>query len=270
MTNETDRVDRLPDPASPGVDTDRTPSRRRQNRMARDVASELDIEREGVGTVERIRGLDVFLRSEGTAQFGSEVADDFASGADYVEPGDVAPNVDADAISASPTVATGRRDDVADRAREGAAADDEFAQPGDFAAEVGPRGVASLGFTDQGRRRRAGRALEAQTPLADVDPTADLEASGDGFALDDQAARRSAARGFEDDLAGLGQGSLDAGADVRALDSGFGLAEEPAREAAAERLDAQLSEVSIGPGDIELSRADDGTFEASFSQGGGN
>ena len=237
--------------------------------MARDVASELDIDREGVGTVERIRGLDVFLRSEGSQQFGQDVAADFASEADYVQPGDVAPNVDADAISASPAVAAGRRDDVAARARSQAAADDEFAQPGDFAAEVGPRGVASLGFSESGRRNRAARALEAQTPLADVDPTADLEASGEGFGLDDQAARRSAARGFEDSTP-LAQGALDPQADLRDTDGGFGLAAGPAREVAAERLDDELGNVSVAPDDVDLTRASDAAFEASFSQGGGN
>lgn len=264
-TDGTDRVDRLPDPADPRGRGPQTTSRERQNRMAEDVAAQLDIDREGVGTVDRIKGLDVFLRSEGAESFGEQVASDFASEADYVQPTDVAPNVDAEDITAAPTVAQARRDDVAERARTQAASDDEFARPGDFEADVGERGVSSLGFSAAGERRRAGRALEADAPLESVDPQADLTATDDGgFELDAEASRRSAARGFEDDYDVLGQGSLGAG-DVRETSGGFGLAEQPAREVAAAQLDSQYPEVDIAPGDVSLSLAADGSYEASFS-----
>lgn len=65
------------------------PSRSRQNRAAREIANEIDVDREGVGTVDRLDGLDVFLRSEGTEQFSETVAEDFAGEADFVTPADV-------------------------------------------------------------------------------------------------------------------------------------------------------------------------------------
>jgi len=265
-TAETNPVDRLPDPPDPGARGPETTSRKRQERAARDVAGELDIDREGVGTVDRIEGLDVFLRSEGSEAFGEQVAADFASEADYVTPEDVDPNVDADDITAAPTVAQARRDDVAARARTQAAAENPFAKPGDFEANVTDRGVSALGFTDQGRRQRASREFAAETPLDTVDPTADLSpVDGGGFRLDDAASRRSAARGFEDDYGAIGQGTLDPSSDLRETSGGFGLAEEPAREVAAAELDAEYPEVDIGPSDVSLSLGDDGAYEASFS-----
>jgi len=286
------------------------PSRSRQNQAAREIANEIDVSREGIGTVDRLEGLDVFLRSEGTEQFSENVTDEFASEADFVTPGDVNPNVDPEAISASPAVAPGRRDDVARRARQRTAADAEyiraedlqaevgprgvselgvaagrrddvamraasglasespFAQPGDFSVDVGASGITDSGLTSSGERRVVARQFEAETPLADVDPTADLQASGEGFALDSGAERRVAARRFEDDIGLFGTGELDPQSDLRDTDGGFSLAREPAREVAAERLDDQVSEVSVSPGDIDLQPVEGG-FEASFEQGGG-
>jgi hypothetical protein len=285
------------------------PSRNRQNRVASEIANEIGVDREGVGTVDRLEGLDVFLRSSGTEQFAETVTEDFAAEADFVEPADVDPNVDPEAISAAPAVAPGRRDDVAARARQGTAADARYIEPQDLDAEVGPRGVASVavaegrrddvaaraasglaadapfaepgdfgidvsasGITDAaltsaGERRVVARQFESQTPLADVNPTADIEAAGEGFALAQSAERRVAARRFESDIGLFESGELDPQSDLRQTDSGFSLAEGPAREVAAERLDEQVPEVSVSPGDIDLRPVDDG-FEAIFSGGG--
>lgn len=257
-------VDRLSGRSDPrGSGSEITP-RERQKRSKRKVAEELGIDRKGVGSVDRLGGLDVFLRSPGVEEFGNDVASDFASEADFVQPADVDPNVDGQAISANPVVASGRRDDVAQRTRQALAGDDQFARPSDFGVDVGPRGVEEAGLTDSGERQRAGRFFESRTPLSEVDPTADLTQSGDGFALDTAAERRSAARGFEDNTDLFGTGELDPSSDLRETDNGFGLARDEARQIAAERIDEQVSQVDVGPGDITLTETDSGEFEASF------
>jgi len=238
-------------------------SRVRQRQAAAEVASETGASREGVGTVARLDGMDVFLRSPGVDAFGDTVASDFASEADFVEPTDVAPAVDAQAITADPTVAQGRRDDVRQRARQGLAGDDPYAQPDDFDVEVGALGVESAGLTDTGARNRAGRQFESETALDAVDPMADVTETGDGFGLTTGAEQRRAARGFEDDLDVFGQGELGTG-DVRNIEDGFGLAEQPARELGASRLDAEFPDVDVTPSDVQLTETSTGAFEASF------
>jgi hypothetical protein len=299
-------VDRLSGRSDPRGSGSEITSRERQTRSKREVAEELDISREGVGSVDRLGGLDVFLRSPGVNQFGDDVASDFASQADFVQPGDVDPNVDGDEISANPVVAAARRDDVAARARQQTAADqqfitaadldaevgprgvadlgiaqsrrdnvasrtaqqlaadDRFAKPGDFNVDVGESGILSAGLSDSGERRRAGRQLESQTALSEVDPNADLTQRDGGFALDTEAQRRAAARNFESDIGLFGSGELDPTTDLRPTDSGFGLARDEAREVAADRIDEQVSQVDVGPGDITLTETDSGEFEASF------
>ena len=162
-------------------------------------------------------------------------------------------------------VAQSRRDDVAERTRQALAADDPYANPGDFAVDVTARGVASAGLSDRGAQRRAGRQFEATTPLAEVGSD-DLRATDDGgFALDDRAQRRSAARSFEGQYDVFGSGELDSG-DVRATGGGFALAREPAREVAAEQIDDQVADTDVGPGDVTLTETGDG-FEATFGGG---
>jgi hypothetical protein len=331
----------LPEPALDRSQLpDRTPtggrgtSRQQQRRTKREIANEIDVDREGVGTVDRLRGgIDAFLRSSGARQFGEQVREDFAGEADFVRPSDVAPNVDQQAIAANPAVAQdrrpavaqrarqqtaadaefieagdlnadvgprgvsevaipserrndvasrarqqtaadaefikpgdlnadvdargvsdigiakGRRDDVASRVRQDLAADDPFAKPGDFSADVTATGIESAGFTDAGARRRAGRQFEAETPLASVDPQADIEASGDGFALDSRAQERVAARNFEDQLDPFGSGELTP-ADIEPSGDGFGLTDSAQQTVAADRLDEQFPDVGIGRGDI--------------------
>src|SRR6056297_1286336 len=233
-----DAVDRLSTGSNPGGGVSRSTSRSRQRDAREEIAADIDVDREGVGSVERLSGLDVFLRGPGPRQFGAQVREQFAGAADFVTDDDVAANVNREAISADPVVAPGRRDDVAQRAREqtasdtefvtdddldvdvGArgvrglevaadrrddvaertrqalAADDPYATTDDFAVDVTGRGVASAGLSDAGAQRRAGRQFEATTPLAEVGSD-DLRATDDGgFALDDQAQRRSAARSF--------------------------------------------------------------------------
>lgn len=279
----------LPDRSPTGG---RGTSRQQQRQTKREIAAEIDVDREGVGTVDRLRGgIDAFLRSSGARQFGEQVRSEFAAEADFVRPSDVAPNVDQQAIAASPAVAAdrrptvaqrarqqtaadaefieagdlnadvdargvsdigiaeGRRDDVASRVRQDLAADDPFAKPGDFQADVSATGIESAGFTDIGARRRAGRQFEAETPLSAVDPQADIEPSGDGFALDSRAQERVAARNFEDQLDPFGSGALTP-ADIEPSGDGFGLTDSAQQTVAADRLDDQFGSVDIGRGDI--------------------
>jgi len=302
-----DAVDQLSGRSNPGGSGRQTPTRSAQTQAKREVAEEIDIDSEGVGSVDRLDGMDVFLRTSGVDAFGDNVAQDFAGQADFVTAADIDPNVDGQAIAANPVVAADRRDDVAQRARQQTAADAEFIQAADLSADVGGRGVTGIevaadrrddvadrtrsqlaaddpfanasdfgvtvgatgvtdaGLTDDGKRRRAGRQFTAETPLDSVDPFADITETDSGFGLDDAAQKRSAARGFEDDLSFFEQGSLT-GDDIRDISGGFGLAREPARELAASKLDAQISEFDIGPGDITLRETDSGRFEGSFSR----
>ena len=258
-----DAVDRRNRNVNPGGSSRDMGTREGQIQRQREIADEIDIDRDGVGAVERIgQGLDVFLRSTGVRQFGANVRQEFAAEADFVQPSDVNPRVDGQAISAEPQIPSDRRPDVADRARREVADDDRFAEPGDFEASVGARGVEDIGLTEMGGQRRAGRQFEAETALRSVDPTEDIRPTDDGFGLTDSAQQRQAARGFEAQFDVFDTGDLDTG-DVREFDGGFGLGRDPARRLAADRIDSDLPGVDVGPGDIDLERTDSG-FEAAF------
>lgn len=297
-----DAVDRSIRQANPRGSGRERGSRRAQERQAREIADEIDIEREGVGTVDRLQGMDVFLRSPGVDQFGRNVRQEFAGEADFVEADDVDPRVDGQAITADPQIPTERRQRVARRARRGLADDDPYAQPDDFETEVGAFGVESAAFTDDGARRRAGRQFAAETPLdtvgpddvretddgftlaeepqrqiaamqfvdetplETVDPEQDIGRDDDGFRLRSDAQRRVAARQFEQELDLFGRGELDPATDIRDMNGQFALGERPAREVAAADIDEQIDEFDIGPDDIELSPTDDGGFEAEFER----
>lgn len=277
-------------------------SRRRQQTTARELAEEIDIDREGVGTVDRIGGLDVFLRGPGPSQFGRNVRRDFASEADFVEPGDVNPRIDAQDISAEPRVARDRRDDVGRRARQHFAEEDEFAEPSDFTTDVGAFGVREARLSDIGARRRAGRQFASETRLESVgpddvratdggfalgeapqrqlaafefadatpvdtfDPESDIVPTEGGFGLTSGAQREVAARQFETDFELFGRRELDPTTDIRAVGGGFGLGEDPARELAAADIEAQLGQ-PVDPTDIDLEPVNGG-FEAIFEGGG--
>jgi len=245
------------------------PSRSRQNRAAREIADEIDVDREGIGTVDRLEGLDVFLRSSGTEQFGEQVREEFAGEADFVQPTDVNAQVDPEAISAAPAVAPGRRDDVSARARQRTAADAAYIQAGDLNAEVGPRGVSELGVAE-GRRddvaMRAAQGLASESPFAQPgDFGIDVGASGITDAgLTDTGERRVVARQFESETP---LGDVDPMADIQPAGDGFELTQDATRDLAAERLDDQFPNQTISPADIEL-EATDGGFEAIFDGGG--
>jgi len=193
-----------------------------------------------------------------------QLAERFADEREFVDVDDTL--VEADPrTGVRPRTDPDRVDEIAADAASEFAAGDEYADPGDFNIDVGPGGVTDAGLTPAGQRRRAGRQFTAETPLESVDPERDITNSEDGFALTDSAARRSAARGFEDDLGAIGQGELDPTRDVRETSGGFGLAESPARRVAAAQIDEQLPEVDVGPDDIDLERVPDGSFEGSFS-----
>ena len=263
----TDAVDRRSDRTNPGGGGTETTPRQRQQTARREIADDIDIERDGVGVIDRIgEGIDVFLRSAGVRGFDENIRREFASEGDFVERGDIDSRIDAQNISAEPIVARGRRDRVADRARRQFADDDPFAEPDDFDVGVDRFGIEDAGLSQMGERRRAGRQFEAETPLLSVDPERDLTRMDDGFGLDSGAQRRLSAREFESEFDMFGTGDLDPETDIRSVDGGFGLAEGPTRQVAAADIDAQLDDFSVGPDDIELRETSDGEFEAMFER----
>ena len=263
----TDAVDRRSDRTNPRGRVSETTPRTRQQTARRDVADDIDIVRDGVGTIDRIgEGIDVFLRSAGVRGFDENIRRDFASDADFVERGDIDSRIDAQNISADPIVARDRRDRVADRARRQFADDDPFAEPDDFDVGVDRFGIEDAGLSQMGERRRAGRQFEAETPLRSVDAERDLTRMDDGFGLASGAQRRLSAREFESEFDMFGTGDLDPETDIRSVDGGFGLAEGPTRQVAAADIDRQLDDFSVGVDDIELRETSDGQFEAMFER----
>lgn len=263
--------DELPEPsfASPQEGTRRELNQRRppesgptsrevQQTEAQRVAEELGITRQGVGTTDRIRGgLDVFLRSTGVRQFGESVRDQFADEADFVSPGDVNPQIDAEDIASDPVVARGRRDDVAQRARQGTAEDARFIEPTDLRADVGRRGVNEVAVAE-GRRddvaSRARQSLAADDPFAKPgDFGVDVTATGiESAGFTDRGARRRASRQFESETV---LGDVNPGSDIVETGDGFGLAEQPQREIAAINFeqDTRLGDVNPSSDIVETS-----------------
>ena len=236
-------VDTLSRRSNPGSDGSKPTSRKRQTRAKQSVADELDVDRKGVGSVDRLGGLDVFLRSEGVDQFGSDVANDFASEADFVTSEDVNPRVDSDDISANPVVAAGRRDDVAQRARTQTAADAEFIQAGDLSADVGKRGVSGLAVAPNRRddvAQRAAADIASDDQFATpADISVDVGPSGiESAGFTDAGQRRRAGRQLESQTA---LETVDPTADL--TDSGDGLALD---RAAKRRATARSFEDDLG------------------------
>jgi hypothetical protein len=210
------------------------------------------------------RGEDIGFVPDESAQ--EVLAERFAEQRRFVEPADAL--VDADPREGVQTrTDPGAIDEIAARAQQSVAAEDQFAEPGDFAADVGPGGVEEVRLTPRGELRRAGRQFESETALETVDPSSEIERSDDGFSLTGGADERLAARRFEDSTDTFGQGELDPSNDVRETDDGFGLSRDPARELAADRLDRQVESVDVGPSDIELTETESGDFEAVFEGG---
>ena len=276
----TDAVDRVPDPPDPGGRGRQTPSRSGQNTSASDLASELGIDRSGIGTTERIGGeTDIFLRSSGAEQFGDVVQSDFAEATPFVSPADVTPSVDADAISADPQIAPDRRDDVEQRAVEQTAPDIDFVTPADLDADVGASGVTGFAVPEGRRDDVEQRAVE-QT-AADLqfvqasDLDADVTSEGvTGLAIIDER-RDDVADRVRSDIAGdsrfvrpgdvdvevgrLGvesAGLSDAGRDrvesrqAAARRRARRRARNEARREAASELDSEFGDVDIGTGDL--------------------
>ena len=240
------------------------PTRDRQRATRRDVADEIDVDREGVGAVDRIRGgIDVFLRSAGVRQFGERVQDDFASEADFVEADDVAPRVDGQRIAASPRVARDRRPAVADRARRETAADMEFIEGEDLDAQVGAFGVEGIGVREERRpqiQERTAAGLASEDPFAapdDFDVSVGergIEAAG----LTDDGALRRAGRQFESETA---LGAVDPARDVQPVDDGFGLTSTAERRLTAREFEGQFDLFGSGELDPETDIRDtDGGF----------
>jgi hypothetical protein len=195
----------------------------------------------------------------------AELAERFADDRPFVEPEQAL--VDADPRRGVETRTNpAAADEIAEQAATEFAAEDPFAEPGDFGVDVGPGGVTDARLTDRGELRRAGRQFEAETPLREVNPTRDVMRTDDGVGLTQTGQRRLAARSFESELQTFGTGELDPQSDVRTVGDGFGLAREPAREAAAAQIDRDTPSIDVGPDDIELDQTGTGRFEGTFEQ----
>jgi hypothetical protein len=246
-------VDRRNRDANPRGSSPETTPRKRQQTTRRDIAAELDIDREGVGSIERIGGLDVFLRGPGPAQFDSQVREQFASEADFVESGDVDAQVNAQDIAADPQVAPDRRPAVAQRARRATADTLEYITPADLDAQVGAFGVRELGVADD---RRDDVASRAAAGLASEDPYAEagdfsVEVGDRGIksaGLSDTGARQRAGRQFESETA---LGDVDPSRDIQAADGGFGLTSGAQRRLTAREFESQFS--LFGSGELDPS-----------------
>ena len=250
----TDAVDRVSGRSNPGGQPSRGTPRSRQRDAQRDVAGELGIDRSGVGTVDRIEGMDVFLRSGGADEFAEIVQTDFASDADFVAPDDVQARVDADAISADPFVAPDRRDDVSRRARQQTASGTEFIEPDDLQADVGAMGVAGLGVRESRRddvATRTQRSLAGEDPFIEPDDIAvEVGAMGVTSAGVREDRRDDiAAREFE---ATTPLGSVDPDTDLTATGDGFGLTTGAQRRLGALQIDEQLPDVTVTADDVTL------------------
>ena len=266
-----DAVDRTSRRSNPRGSAAETTSRGRQQQAARDVAGDIDIQREGVGTIDRIGGgMDVFLRSSGAEQFRDTVREDFAGQADFVERDDVDPGVDPQAISAAPQVARDRRDSVAGRAREQTAAETDFVQASDLTADVGARGVSAIEIAE-GRRDTVGQRAREQTAAdADFVEAADLSAdvtergvTGIEIADDRRDAVGQRARqevAADDPFAEASDFEADVG-DLGVEE--IGLTRQGERRRAARELDEQQPDVDITPGDLD--RTEDG-FEVEIER----
>ena len=257
-----DAVERRVSDAYPRGSDPETTTRQRQIERRREIADEVDIERAGVGAVDRIgQGIDVFLRSVGVREFGQNVRQDFAGEADFVQPGDVDPRVDGQRIAADPGVPEDRRPDVADRARRETAAEAEFVKADDLQADVGARGVTDLEIPDD---RRPDVAERTRGSLAGEDPFAepgDFEVSVTGrgvesAGLTDDGAQRRAGRQFE---AETPLESVDPFEDVRDTDDGFGLTEDAQQRQAARGFEAEIGLFETGDlGSDDIRDIDDG------------
>ena len=244
-------VDRVSAGSDPGGGVVEGTPRSRQIDRQREIATEIETDPSGVAVRDERAGMDAFLRSSGVDQFGARLRSEFASAADYVRERDVAPNIDADAISAAPAVAAGRRDDVEQRAESQAAGDAAFVTAEDLDADVSARGVTDLGIPE-GRRddvaERARQGLADDTPFAQPgDFSADVTETGIASAgLTDQGARRRAARQFESETP---LSAVDASADVTESGDGLTLDESAQRRVAARSFEDDVD--VFGSGELD-------------------
>ena len=237
-------------------------SRGRQQQLGREVADDIEIGSDGVGTIDRLgAGIDVFLRSAGVRQFGERVRDDFATEADFVESRDVAPGIDAQEITAEPRIARDRRARVGDRARREPAREADFIEGDDLEADVGAFGVESIGLPEERRpdvADRTARGLAAEDPFAEPDDfDVDVSAAGiESAGLTDTGQRRRAGRQFEAETA---LSSVDPFEDVAAVDDGFGLTETAQQRSVAREFEEDLDVFGMGDLDPEsdIRRVDD-------------
>ena len=154
-----------------------------------------------------------------------------------------------------------RFDAVGQRARRSAAGEDEFARPDDFQADVTREGIEGVAFTDDGERRRAGRQFEAETPLEQIDPQADVREAGDGFELAEDRQRDIAVIELDPEFPRQDLGRSD----VRPAGDGFAPTAGVERQAAAFEFEDETPLSSVDPRD-DVTTTGDGFGLASDAQ----
>jgi len=246
-------VDRLSGRSNPGGNGPETTSRERQRRTKQDIAEELDISREGVGSVDRLGGLDVFLRSPGVDEFDQQLREQAAEDEQFIQPADLGTEIDPQELSGRVTgVRQPRRDNVAARRIEANSPYQTLTED-----DVTQQSEGGFGVTETKQRSFTASEIASDTALETVDPQADLQPTDGGFGLDLGAERRLVAESTEQSTP---LSSVDPQSDVTVVDGEPQLTDRTRKEAGAAQLDEQFPDIDIGVGDVQL---EDGqvTFE---------
>ena len=223
-------------------------SRTRQQQTKQSVADELDVDREGIGSVERLDGLDVFLRSEGVDQFSEELRQQASQDKQFVRPSDLATDIDPTDLTGRVTgLREGRRDNVAARRIEANSPYQSLTE-----GDVTPQDGGGFGVTERKQRSFTASEIAADTALESVDPQADLTPTDGGFGLDLGAERRLVAESTE---ASTPLSDVDPQTGVTLVNGEPTLTDQTRKRAGAAKLDQQFPDFDIGPGDVSL---DDG------------
>jgi hypothetical protein len=246
-------VDRLSGRPDPRGQSPKTTSRERQTRQKRKVAEELEIDRDGVGSVDRLDGLDVFLRSPGVDEFDQQLREQAAQDEQFIKPTDLGTDIDPQDLSGQVTgVRQPRRDNVAARRIEANSPYQTLTED-----DVTKQSEGGFGVTETKQRSFTASEIASDTALETVDPQADLQPVDSGFGLDLGAERRLVAESTEQSTP---LSAVDPQSDVTVVDGEPQLTDRTRKEAGAAQLDEQFPDLDIGVGDVQL---EDGqvTFE---------
>lgn len=179
-----------------------------------------------------------------------ELATDFASERDFIQPDDTI--VDADPVEGTRTMtAPGARDEIAARAADATASEAQFIGEQDLDVEVGPGGVSRVETAPDRRddiaERVRGEVAGDDPFVRDDDVAVDVGARGvTDVGLTPAGRRERAAREFTADTP---LSDVDPAADIQQRGEGFGLTTPAQRRAAARGFESALD--TFGPGELD-------------------